>query len=61
MAAAHHGEGVAMVEITAARQQRDGLFSGVDEFGVFLSCAGAGPMPRMPFSLCRNISRSGGR
>jgi hypothetical protein len=39
-------------------QQRDRLLAGVDQVVVLLPGAGAGPMPRMPFSLCRKISRS---
>jgi hypothetical protein len=55
--AAHHREAVGVVEAGAAGE-RDGLRDGVDEVVDFLARAGAGPMPRMPFSLCRKTSRS---
>ena len=60
VAAAHHGEAVGVVEEGAAGQQRHRLLAGVDEVVVFLPRAGAGPMPRMPFSLCSITSRSAG-
>jgi hypothetical protein len=60
MAAAHHGEAVGVMEERAAGPQGDRLLAGVDEVVVLLPAAGAGPMPRMPFSLCRMISRPGG-
>ena len=62
VSAAHHRERVGVVEVRGAGQLGDGLLAGVDEVGVDVRRhRGLGPIPSIPFSVCRMISRSAGR
>ena len=59
VAAAHHRERVGVVEVRRAGQLGHRHLPRVGEFRVDASPVAAGPMPSMPFSVCRMTGCSG--